>query len=44
MCDTCRSHGPLSPETLACRATPEQLMRLLRDILNSDRRPDGSTA
>jgi hypothetical protein len=43
MCDTCKAHGPLSPETLVCRASPDQLMRLLRDIFNSDRRPYGST-
>jgi hypothetical protein len=43
MCDTSHSHGPLSPETLVCRATDAQLMRLLRDILNTHRRPYGST-
>jgi hypothetical protein len=43
MCDTCHSHGTLSPETLVCRATDIQLVRLLRDILNSDRRPYGGT-
>jgi hypothetical protein len=43
MCDTCHSHGHLSPETIVCRATDAQLMRLLRDILKAERRPDGST-
>ena len=43
MCDTCHTHGPLSPVRLVCRATDEQLMRLLRDILNSGRDPYGST-
>ena len=43
MCDTCKTHGPLSPETLVCRATDAQILRLLRDILDSDRRPYGST-
>ena len=43
MCDTCRMHQPLSAERIVCRATREQLMRLLRDILNSDRNPYGST-
>ena len=43
MCDTCSTHGPLSPQTLACRATPDQVMRLLWDILNSDQKPGGST-
>jgi hypothetical protein len=43
MCDTCHSHGPLSPERIVCRATDDQIMRLLWDILNADRRPYGST-
>jgi hypothetical protein len=40
MCDSCKAHGPLSPETLVCRASPDQLMRLL--ILNSAAAPTGA--
>ncbi len=43
MCEVCHIHGPLSPERIACRATPEQIARLLRDILNADHKPHGST-
>lgn len=44
MCDTCHTHGPLSAERIVCKATPEQLLRLIWDILNSDRDPFGSTS
>jgi hypothetical protein len=36
MCDTCHTHGPLSAEAIVCRATPEQILRLLRDIYKTE--------
>jgi|GEM_PF-5768952 len=43
MCDTCHAHGPMSAERIVCKATRDQVIRLIRDILNSDRDPYGST-